>query len=350
MANFSEKVLESMGFRDLIQKGELSVEFMSLTVYEARGIELPDGFVEVRKSKVAGVEYQVALSKAVNLGCLSLVGTEMTESEPEWLENFKTRGPFVLVVIRLAELVECEAGRMQRMPDGNIHTYDSFPLVREELRKLEERVLPPVISALTLALNDSEIFVTLRKLTRETLGWTLDGVMINDVRYEMSASAFQIRPLLAQQAINVLDASVKGVTKLHERAAKFFALGTAENDQLKRFLYFFLSLEVETHASFKRIEHADKLLSQLIHDGENTNHPHAVELISRDISKWNNLADKFIWCSTCAWKSISNEDIDLFKKLKKARDDIAHGNESEPPLGYAYKAELLARKILWAQH
>ena len=71
--------------------------------------------------------------------------------------------------------------------------------------------------------------------------------MIKDVRYEMSTSAFQIRPLLAQQAIQILDASVKGATTLHERAAKFFALGTAENDQLKRFLYFFLSLEVETH-------------------------------------------------------------------------------------------------------
>jgi len=176
MATFYPAALEAMGFRDVIQKGDLSAKFTSITVYEARGIELSDGFVEVRQSKVAGAEYKIALSKTVNLGCLSLAGTEMTESEPEWLEQFKASGPFVLVLICLAELVECKSGRMRQKLDGIILTYDSFPHVREELQKLEDRVLPPVISALTLALNDSEIFVILRKLTCETTGWTLDGV------------------------------------------------------------------------------------------------------------------------------------------------------------------------------
>src|SRR5690606_5107925 len=117
--------------------------------------------------------------------------------------------------------------------------------------------------------------------------------------------------------------------KLHHRAAAYFALGTEEGDQLKKFLYFFLSLEVETHAVFGRIDHGATVRSKVL--GEGTNAPrHTVAALTRDISKWDNLFDRFVWCATCVWTHLADDDIAMFKNLKNARDAIAHGRASAP--------------------
>ena len=91
------------------------------------------------------------------------------------------------------------------------------------------------------------------------------------------------------------------------------------------------------------------LRSQMLRDGTSAPRLSAVDLIARDIAKWSNLFDRFVWCATCAWPSLVDDDIKLFKKLKDARDDIAHGTSSEPPGGFARQAELLAQKVLWVQ-
>ena len=216
---------------------------MSVTVYEARGITLPEGFAEARQAGVAGTNYRIALSKSVNAGSQSLIGDNFAESEPEWLQQVKAAGPFVLIAVGPTDFIECEAGRMMRMPDGSITTYDSFPSVREILKLLEDRVLPPVVATLTLALNEPERYVSLRELARASVGRTSDGTTVHNICLEVHMEATVSRAIDETRSIEILEESVERAPKLHQRAAKYFALGTAENDQLKKFLYFFLSLE-----------------------------------------------------------------------------------------------------------
>lgn len=347
-ATFSTYALEAMGLRDLINRGSLAASFMSVTVYEARGITLPDGFANGRQARVAGADYRISLAKSVNAGSQCLIGDDFAESEPDWLKEVKAAGPFVLIAVGPTNFIECEAGRMMRMPDGSITTYDSFPSLRETLKSLEDRVLPPVVATLTLALNEPDRYVALRKLARASAGRTPDGTTVHDIRLDVRAELTASRALGDKQAIEVLDASIERAPRLHQRAAKYFALGAAEDDQLKKFLYFFLSLEVETHAVFGRIDHASQLRGQLLRDGTSPPRPATADLIARDIAKLDNLFDRFVWCVTCAWPALVDDDIRLFKDLKIARDAIAHGRASEPPAGYARRAELLAHKILWA--
>jgi len=342
--------LEAMGFRDLISKGSINASFMSVTAYEARGITLPAGFAEARQAQVAEANYRVALAKDVNAGCQSLIGDDFTESESEWLKEVKTTGPFVLIAVGPTDFIECEAGRMMQMPDGSITTYDSFPSLRAMLRSLEDRVLPPVVSSLTLALNEPDRYVALRKLARASAGRTKNAVAVHDIRLDFRGELTVARALKTERATEILANSTTRAPQLHQRAAKYFALGTAEDDQLKKFLYFFLSLEVETHAVFSRINHAQKLRTQLLRDGKDEPRQSAADLIARDVSKWHSLFDRFVWCATCTWTNLADDDIKLFKELKGARDAIAHGRISEPPVGSARTAELLAHKILWAQH
>jgi hypothetical protein len=348
-ATLTSYALESMGFRDLITRGSLAASFMSVTVFEARGITLPEDFADAREARVAGANYRVALCKYVNAGCRRLIGEDFAESESEWRKEVKATGPFVLIAVGPTDFIQCEAGRMMTMSDGSITTYDSFPGLRDTLRSIEDRVLPPVVATLTLALNEPDRYVALRKLARASAGRTTDGTTVHDIRLDVRAELTVSRSLEEARAVEILDASIKRAPKLHQRAARYFALGTAEDDQLKKFLYFFLSLEVETHAVFGRIDHAKGLRTQVLRDGPRSPRPSAADLITRDVAQWGNLFDRFVWCATCAWPNLADEDIKLFKALKNARDAIAHGRASEPPADFASKAELLAHKILWGR-
>jgi hypothetical protein len=348
-SGLSTYALEAMGFRELLARGSLAASFMSVTVFEARGVTFPEGFADARQGRVAGASYRIALSKSVNAGCQCLIGDDFAESEAEWLKEVKASGPFALVAVGPTNFIECESGRMMRMPDGNITTYDSFPRLRDTLRSLEDRVLPPVVSTLTLALNEPDRYVALRKVARASAGRTSAGVTVHDIRVDMRAELTVSRAISDTRAVEILDVSIGRAPTLHQRAARYFALGTAEDDQLKKFLFFFLSLEVETHAVFGRIDHARKLRGNLLRDGARAPRPSAIELITRDVSKWDNLFDRFVWCATCVWCGLADDDIRLFKDLKSTRDAIAHGRASEPPAGFARQAELLAHKVLWGQ-
>lgn len=347
-ATFSVYALDAMGFREVIDKGALVASFMSVTVYEARGVTLPEGFADARQARVAGTEYRVALARDVNAGCRKLIGDDLAESEPDWRKEVKATGPFVLIAVGPTDFIGCEAGRMMRQADRSITTYDSFAGLRDVLKSLEERVLPPVVASLTLALNKPGHYVSLRKVTRASAGRSADGTTVHDIRLDVRADVTVSRSLDGAKAIEMLDASIEKAPKLHRRAASYFALGIAEDDQLKKFLYFFLSLEVETHAVFGRIDHGARTRALVSRDESSSPLPSTVELLVRDVASWDNLFDRFAWCASCAWTHLVNDDVLLFKKLKNARDAIAHGRASEPPVGFARQAELLAHKVLWA--
>ena len=296
------------------------------------------------KGRVAGADYRIAIAQSVNDGCKKLTGDNFDESEPEWRKRVKSNGPFLLIAVGPTDFVECSAGRLMRHDDGSITTYDCFPHLRTSLRAMEDRVLPPVLAAATCALNEPDHYVALRRLERASYARCSDGASLHDIRIDVKAEAYVSR-LLDDAALSTRLSEVVGrAPTLNQRAARFFALGLAEDDQLKRFLYFFLALEVETHAVFGRIDHqaqAARLLSGTTLPSTTT-----LNLIGAQVTALTSLFDRFAWCSACTWTDLQEADIALFKKLKAARDAIAHGRASEPPADYASSAEVLARKLL----
>lgn len=337
--------MEAMGFREVVAQGAIIASFMSVTVYEARGITVPEGFAQALKARVAGADFRIAIARSVNEGCKSLTGDDFDESEPEWRKRVKSNGPFLLIAVGPTDFVECSAGRLMRHEDGSVTTYDCFPHLRTALRAIEDRVLPPALAAATCALNEPDRYVALRKLERASSARCSDGTSLHDIRIDVKAEAYVSRSLDDATLSNKLADVVARAPKLNQRAARFFALGLAEDDQLKRFLYFFLALEVETHAVFGRIDHqahTARLLS-----GATSPSTATMNLIGIQVAALTNLFDRFAWCSTCTWTDLTDADIALFKELKSARDAIAHGRASEPPAGSARSAEGLARKLLW---
>ena len=334
-----------MGFKEVVAEGAIQARFTSVTVFEARGITVADGLAPTTRGKAAGLEYRVALSANVNAACQALAADDFTESEEEWCKEVKSNGPFALVAVGPTALVSCTAGRSMRAPDGTIVTYDCFPHVREELKSMEKRVLPPVVSALTCAFNAPDRYVHFRRLARASVGITPELTTVQDMRVEFHAEGYVSRTLDAESLSGALQAVSERASHLNQRAAGFFALGVGEGDQLKKFLYFFLSLEIETHAVFGRIKHRAFLESAVAE--RQSARTAAVALLERQVTGLGNLLDRFAWCAACSWPHLSDEDVETFKRLKDARDAIAHGRASEPPQGYARSAELLAHKVLW---
>lgn len=343
---FSTDVMEAMGFREVVAQGAIVASFTSVTVYEARGIVVPDGFSDVVQARVTGADYRIAIAHSVNAGCRELTGDDFDESEVEWCERVKSNGPFVLIAVGPTEFFECRAGRIMRHEDGSMTSYDSFPHVREALSALEQRVIPPVLVAMTCALNEPDCYVELRKLERASSGRCSDGTSIHDIRIEGKAEAYVSRSLDGALLSGKLFSATDKAPKLNQRTARFFALGMEESDPLKRFLNFFLALEVETHAVFGRIDHQAQA-TQLLSGAGAQSSTATLSLIGLQVANLKNLFDRFVWCASCVWTDLAETDIALFKELKSARDEIAHGRASEPPPGFARSAEILAQKILW---
>lgn len=342
---FSDEVMQAMGFRKFAEDETIAATFSSVNVYEARGITLPNGLVELSGGKVADLDYKLAIAESVNDACVALVADTFTQDEVEWRKENKCKGPFVLVLLGPTQEHTCTNGSIKHEEDGSATTYDCFPGVRMELAQLESRALAPIVSALSCVLNEESRYVALRKITRALAGRTNKGVILHDMRMEARGEFYTSYNLANPQLADKLKHAKDLTSTLNPKASRFFALGLAEEDQLKRFLYFFLALEVETHATFGRIDHAANL-ARLLND-KTARAPSLTKLLSARVDNLKSLQDRFVWCATCVWQKLDDSDILQFKTLKCARNDIAHGSTSEPPLGFARQAELLAHKVLW---
>lgn len=344
---FSNYAMQAMGFREFAEAEAITASFSSVTVYEVRGVTLPAGTTEVSGGMAAGVDYKLAASASVNDACTALVGDVFTaDNEEDWKKEYKCQGPFVLVLLGPTQEHKCMSGRIKLEEDGSATTYDCFPGVRAELAQLESRTLAPVVSGLTCVLNEEGRYVALRKIVRTSVGRTSGGLIVHDIRMEFKAELYTSYNLANPQLAQKFDLAKNLTAALNPKASRLFALGLAEEDQLKRFLYFFLALEIETHAVFSRIDHAAALAKLL--DGATERPQSTTKLLEAQVDNLTNLYDRFVWCATFAWPKLNDTDITQFKILKGARDDIAHGRASEPPLGFAQKAERLAHKVLWS--
>lgn len=341
---FSTAAMQAMGFREFAEDEALVASFSSLTVYEVRGIDLCAGSKHTLGSSVANTAYRLTLSTSINEGCFALLGDIFAEDEDEWKKEKKCQGPFVLLLVGPTAEHTCKGGHVMVEGDGSLTTYDCFAEAGRNLALLESKVVAPVVSALTCILNDEDQHVALRKIERVSFGRSGSGAVVHDIRMDLRAEGHTAYKLPQLALAEKLQAVATLAGAINQKASRFFALGLAEEDQLKRFLYFFLALEIETHAVFVRIDHAEGLKKML--DGASARSLLTTQLLCTQVHHLKNLYDRFVWCAACVWIKLDEDDVAKFKVLKRARDDIAHGSASEPPPGFARDAELLAHKVL----
>lgn len=341
----SAELLRSMGFRPF-EKGEsITASFSGIYVYQARGITLQADTTEVTSGTIAGVNYRIAVGAGLNDTCMALVNDVYTESEDDWRNGKGCSGAaFVLIHLGPTPPYTVTTGHLTTERDGSTTTFDSFPNLRENVAALEAAALPQLVTALSWLLGNPDRQIEIRKIDHAIIGRTETGRTVRDIRVQFAGNASISHGFPATQLVAGLQAAATLAPQVNAKAARFFALGLDEDDELKKFLFFFLALEIHTHAVFRRIDHAAAL--QKLLGPASRPRPSAVALLQRQADQFRNLFDRFVWCAECEWSTIDDADVEQFKKLKDARDKIAHGSESEPPAGYAKLAQQLAKKVL----
>lgn len=168
-----------------------------------------------------------------------------------------------------------------------------------------------------------------------------------DFRLHMSASAYVSSKFDRQRVEEKLAAGVGIASAINSKMARFLHLALEESDSLKKFIYFFLAIEIETHATFRKIDHTANV-SALITVPDRMA-ASAQGFFEGQHQRWTNLRDRFVWCALCVWTHLRDTDVEEFKRLKEIRDDIAHGSAATPPAEAVTAIELLALRIATPQ-
>ncbi len=182
-----------------------------------------------------------------------------------------------------------------------------------------------MISSLTIQLSKGGRSIKFRFGNRETYAKTSQNETLFDMHINVLAGGFVSRCVSTQEIKEIIADSLKKRSKFEPRAGSLFYSGLKEEDRLKKFLYLFQSLEIYTHKTFAQInfdKHIDKVNLPLVRL-QNTARKYFVERQAEN----KNLNQRFMWCAILIWESLEDSDVEDFKKIKKARDKILHGEE-----------------------
>lgn len=338
----STAVLESMGYQPLPPHASISARFHYLHVYEIRGFSVDEQSLPSRTGAVAGKQYQLAVGASVNAVCRTLIDDDFADSEPEWQKEHKCTPPYLVVHLGPTDQ-HTFAGTHAKVDEPTIITYDGFPQARVELHAWGQDVLPALLAGLASSFSLHDQPVKFVPTDRAFYGVASDGRTVLDTRFLMSASGYGSTRLSADQTAERLASAMSIASHMKQKVARFYHLALHEDDPLKRFLYFFLAIEIETHATFSTIDHP-KQIAALVDPPS-----HAVAttraFFNNQRERWTNLRDRFVWCVLCEWPQLSDSDVEDFKRLKTIRDEIAHGSLSAPPSDSVLVVEKLAAKL-----
>lgn len=340
--NLSNAALEGMGLIPIATGQRVSGAFHILHAYEIRGCIVDVEAISPVSGIIAECPYSLSVGSSINAVCRQLVQDDFTESEDEWQAEHKCTPPYLIV--HLGPTGEHQFSGSHLKEEGqNITTYNGFQVARDELKEIGNKVLPSLISALSCRFSAPDQPVRFIPTDHAFFGVTSDNRTILDLRLSGSMSICVSSKLDSGQLNDRLSAGIYLASSINRKVARFFQLALDETDPLKKFLYFFLAIEIETHATFSRIEHAthfSRLISAPTRVTAST-----LDFFDGQRQQWKNLREKFVWCVLCTWTHMSDSDVEEFKRLKAIRNDIAHGTISTPPAAAVVAVEILASKL-----
>lgn len=338
----STPVIQSMGFEPIPAGEAIEARFHSLHVFELRGLIAPGAEVVATEARIAGREYELAIGGSVNAICQSLLRDDYTEDESAWVKEHRCSPPYAVIHLGPTDVHSVSRGH-RKTHSGDIITYDAFPAARAELQELERQLLPSIEMALACSFSEEQHQVQVRFVDRTAWGLTSSDVTVHDLRFAMNATAHVSKPRTAEETRATLGKTTALASALSPRVSQFFQLALRDADALKRFLYYFLAVEIEVHRVFSASSRAQHLAHGLEPNSRTASS--LTKLLETRDGNWTNLADRFVWCVVSTWVHLTDSDIDEFKRLKKTRDAIAHGKIASVGPDVARAIERLALRI-----
>jgi hypothetical protein len=342
MVNLSAAAIEAMGFRPFGPESPIRATFYSVHIYHAQGIVAEAGTLIPLQGAVGDIAYKAALGSSVNDIAGVLLGDKYTDDEETWSCEHRCRPPYLMVQLGPTVSREVFEGYIMEA-NGNLITYNCFAGAQEELSRLESRVIPSLLSALDCVFGTRHPPVSFPKVDRIWFGITEAGRTLQDVRVVASGTGYVSSRVPPEEVATLLANAGVLAGRMNAKITRFFHLALEESDPLKRFLYFFLSIEIATHATFASIDHSASLAAVLL--APQRLRMSLPRLFGTQREKWTALRDRFIWCVLCSWTHLTDDDVDAFGRLKAVRDKIAHGSIAAPPTNAVREVQSLAARL-----
>jgi hypothetical protein len=152
--------------------------------------------------------------------------------------------------------------------------------------------------------------------------------VVDDIRMSASARGHVSTHITDAESHAALARAASAAERFDRKVARFHYLAETAEDQLRKFLYYFLALEVNTHRVFQTV--TDNALAH-IRTSERARLARLAPSVLEHEDRPRTLRDRFVCCALVVWTWLLDTDITSFVQLKAVRDDIAHGSLDEPP-------------------
>ncbi len=317
--------IEAMGFTEIPAGTKIDAVFNLVSVYSMEGITLndltPESFHDV---SYKGNDFSFAFGKSVNEISKALLGDEFAKDEAEWQKENNANPPYFLIHFGFKDPYTCTSGYWKRAEE-QLLTYDCFPKAKQDLKVLENKITPPLVSSLTVQLSKIHRPIRFKRVGHAAYAKTSDGETLIDIRVEFSARGFTSKVASSSEIKDIITDSLKQYQNLEPRVGSLFYTGLKEEDRFKMFLTLYQALEIYTHKTFSQInfeKHVDVISPS----------PTRLEKSARQFfidrqAESKNLTQRFIWCAILRWQSLEDSDVEKFKAIKKSRDALSHGEE-----------------------
>lgn len=340
----SNGVLETMGFEKIPEGNSIEARFHSLNLYAIRGITATcESALHPEMLSRATPEIAASIGCSPNAICQVLTGDDFTDNEEDWLKEKKPTPPYMMVLTSLPNSTICKTGYWKK-ESGKIITHDCFNSSKEELVQLEKEKTTSFVTALSAVLSTQEHLVSFIKISRVVYGTTPNNLTIHDITFTFSAEAYVSKDFSIDDVVAGFEAALTASERIHSKVGYFFDLAVRESDPLKKFIYYFLVIEVHTHQVFRGLDYTSSFSD--VNTVPERIKSETTNLLLAYQKDAKNLTHRFIWCSLLAWEDITDEDIAQFKYIKKMRDQIYHGEEVDMKALPVTQAQKLALKIL----
>lgn len=205
-------------------------------------------------------------------------------------------------------------------------------------------MLPSAISALSATLAGANRPLELKFLEKHSYGTTDDGTRVHDIRLTATATGYTTVRRESAEISEALNNAAKLANRLNRKSARLYYRGLQEKDRLKRFLNFYMAIEIHVHATFGAIDHPR--FASSIFNSRPEFRASTEEFFSSQVASYKNARDRFVWCAITTWENLEDADLATFDDLRKTRNQIAHGVIEQPSYEAALAAQSLAAKIL----
>jgi hypothetical protein len=341
-SELTQSQFEKLGYSMLDTSVSIEGIFYIVHLYSIRGLIAPGEVLVSRLQSEGKTGIAFGIGKDYNELAKQLTGFALAEDGERWKEYIINQQPFLLLQIGPTKLHKAKCGHYNKTDGQIIYERKMFEPAHREIMTKSEKLTHKLLSAISCSISPShELY--LDHLNTSCFGKTESGDALVQLP-ELYGLVESIVGMKSETLQNALDAAAFSTDSISSKSAYFLSLGVTESDIVKRFLFFFLSIESEINRIFKCIT-----ASTFTEVFRSTLDRPTSDLVCKLITGRNNndLLVKFFWCMKTVLPQLCFDDLSAFKDIKKIRDGIAHGTfQKLPDQDDTAKAYRLAARIL----